>query len=74
VTASSPDPYALGADLSSMTVHVVEPGTVIRDDATGQEATVDDTHTVQKDRALYMTGATWTALKAQCDSTEDPAS
>lgn len=61
------DPYALGVGLGALIVRVVEPGTVIRNED-GREETVDDTHAVQKGRDVYVTGATWTALKTAVDA------
>lgn len=50
--------------LAGMHIMVVDAGTVVTDERSGQSATIDDQNAVAKGRLIYCTERTFEALKA----------
>lgn len=49
----------------SIRIVCVEPGTVIKDESTGEEVTVDEEHVVRKGLVFYVTQTQYDAIKAR---------
>lgn len=64
--AKPADPFAFAPGFG-MKVVEVEPGTVITDDATGDQVTITDEMAAALAGTIYCTPATYEALKAKCE-------
>lgn len=60
--------------LGACHIMVVDAGTVIKDDRSGEEVTIDNETAASKGPLVYCTKAVYDALKAKVDAQSKPAS